>query len=64
MFKCHEALRIRKENQSKYGHVNLPDCLPSTAGYHLDCYKKVTVLGKKTEKPARNDWNFTTTTWK
>ena len=55
MFKCHEALRIRKENQSKYGHVNLPDCLPSTAGYHLDCYKKVTVLGKKTEKPARND---------
>ena len=50
MFKCQEALRIRKEHQSKYGHVILPDCLPSTSRYHFDCYKKLNVLGKTHRK--------------
>ena len=44
--KCQEALTIRKNDQLKYGHVILSDCLPSTSGYHLDCHIKFTAFGK------------------
>ena len=46
MLKCQEALRIRKNNQLKYRRVILTDYLPSTSGYHLDCCKTFTALGK------------------
>ena len=34
----------------KYGHVIVPDCLPSISEYRLHCYKKLTALGKTHKK--------------
>ena len=45
-----ENLRIWKNNPLKYGRVILPNYLPSTSGYHLDCYKNFTGLGKTPRK--------------
>ena len=50
IFKCQEDLRIRKENQLKYGHVILPDYLPSTLEYQVTAFKTFTALGKTNRK--------------
>ena len=50
IFKCQEDLRIRKENQLRYGHVILPDYLPSTLEYQVTAFKTFTALGKTNRK--------------
>ena len=48
MVKCEEALRTRKKKSAKIW--TLPDCLPSTSTYYLDCYQRFTALDKAHRK--------------
>ena len=50
MLSVKKPLASGKKNQLKYGQVILSDCLPSTSGHYLDCYKKFTTLGKTQRK--------------
>ena len=44
--KCQEALLVRKECHLKYENCTLPSDCNTRLGYHMECYRKFTALGR------------------
>ena len=44
--KCKDILKKRTERKLKYSNVKLPQDISDVLGYHIDCYRKFTALGK------------------
>ena len=46
--KCSKVLSIRKAKNLKYKEVVLPENVNKKTGYHAECYRKFTALGRNT----------------
>ena len=51
--KCSKVLSIRKAKNLKYKEVVLPENVNKKTGYHAECYRKFTALGRNA--PPKND---------
>ena len=51
--KCSKVLSIRKAKNLKYKEVVLPENVNKKTGYHAECYRKFTALGRN--PPRKND---------
>ena len=43
LLKCHEVLKIRKQQNLRYQESYLSNILDDIHGYHVDCYRRFTV---------------------
>ena len=56
--KCEYVLSVRKSNYLKYSEVIIPDTSDKSNGFHIECYRNFTGLGKydpKNEEKNNND---------
>ena len=51
--KCRTVISIRKAKNLKYKEVVLPENVNKKTGYHAECYRKFTALGRN--PPRKND---------
>ena len=57
---CLEILRIRKENNLAHNSFHVPIICDETSGFHMNCYRRFTALGKKYRKEMTSPINLPT----